>query len=93
MKYGDTLRQRSIPAWSHHNIDYDEIKHFIKDNTTPGKGKSISIPGKSDAKLLRFENDLFDILLEQHTRISLFVTSKAGEIRRRLGMTYCPSQT
>ncbi|KAF2479855.1 hypothetical protein BDY17DRAFT_270648 [Neohortaea acidophila] len=84
MKYGDTLRQRSIPAWSHHNIDYDEIKHFIKDNTTPGKGKSISIPGKSDAKLLRFENDLFDILLEQHTRISLFVTSKAGEIRRRL---------
>ncbi|KAK5127372.1 hypothetical protein LTR85_006711 [Meristemomyces frigidus] len=84
MKYGETLRQRSIPAWSHHNIDYDDIKHFIKEQTTAGKGKTISIPGRNDEKLQQFENSLFAILADQHNRIDLFVRSKAGEIRRRL---------
>ncbi|KXS97818.1 hypothetical protein AC578_10531 [Pseudocercospora eumusae] len=84
MKYGETLRQRSIPAWSHHNIDYDDIKHFIKENTTPGKGKTVSVPGKRDDKLQDFENALFHILADQHHRIDLFVRSKAGEIQRRL---------
>nr|POE94289.1 uncharacterized protein CFP56_16529 [Quercus suber] len=84
MKYGETLRQRSIPAWSHHNIDYDDIKLFIKDHTTRGEGKSISIPGQPDETLLAFENSLFSILADQHHRIDLFVRSKAGEIRRRL---------
>ncbi|KAK4549662.1 hypothetical protein LTR36_004963 [Oleoguttula mirabilis] len=84
MKYGETLRQRSIPAWSHHNIDYDDIKHLIKEQTTAGQGKTISIPGRSDEKLQLFENSLFAILADQHNRIDLFVRSKAGEIRRRL---------
>ncbi|EME44432.1 hypothetical protein DOTSEDRAFT_152287 [Dothistroma septosporum NZE10] len=84
MKYGETLRQRSIAAWSHHNIDYDDIKNFIKENTTPGKGKTVSVPGRGDDKLAEFENSLFNILADQHQRIDLFVKSKAGEIQRRL---------
>ncbi|SMR64034.1 unnamed protein product [Zymoseptoria tritici ST99CH_1A5] len=84
MKYGETLRQRSIPEWSHHNIDYDDIKHFIKEHTTPGKGKTVSVPGRGDDKLVEFENALFHILADQHQRIDLFVRSKAGEIQRRL---------
>lgn len=117
MKYGETLRQRSIPAWAHRecflhlkstsmallglvawsctlpsansvstdNIDYDDIKHFIKENTTAGKGKTVSIPGRGEDKLVEFENALFHILQDQHQRIDLFVKSKAGEIQRRLG--------
>lgn len=67
------------------NIDYDDIKHFIKENTTPGQGKSVSVPGRGDDKLVEFENALFHILADQHQRIDLFVKSKAGEIQRRLG--------
>ncbi|KAI7542128.1 hypothetical protein KC331_g8151 [Hortaea werneckii] len=84
MKYGETLRQRSIPAWSHHNIDYDDIKHFIKEGTTSGRGKTVSIPGRDDDKRLEFEDSLFAIFADQHHRIDLFVRSKAGEIRRRI---------
>ncbi|KAK3074804.1 hypothetical protein LTR53_002470 [Teratosphaeriaceae sp. CCFEE 6253] len=84
MKYGETLRQRSIPAWSHYNIDYDDIKQYIKEQTTPGKGKTIAVPGRPDEKLQQFETSLFDILKDQHHRIDLFVRSKAGEIQRRL---------
>ena len=67
------------------NIDYDDIKTFIKENTTPGHGKTISVPGRPDDKLAAFENDLFHILAEQHMRIGLFVKSKISEIQRRLG--------
>lgn len=67
------------------NIDYDEVKHFIKENTTPSKGKSISVPGRGDDKLREFQDELFDILADQHQRIDLFVRSKSGEIQRRLG--------
>lgn len=67
------------------NIDYEEIKHFIKENTTPGKGKAISIPGTGDETAKGFEDSLYSILDEQHDRISSFVKSKAGEINRRLG--------
>ncbi|KAK0333732.1 hypothetical protein LTR02_004783 [Friedmanniomyces endolithicus] len=84
MKYGETLRQRSVAAWRHYNIDYDDIKHFIKEQTTSGKGKSVAVPGRHDDKLQQFEDSLFLILKEQHHRIDLFVKSKAGEIRRRL---------
>ncbi|KAK1016440.1 hypothetical protein LTR91_000460 [Friedmanniomyces endolithicus] len=84
MKYGETLRQRSVAAWRHYNIDYDDIKHFIKEQTTGGKGKSVAVPGRPDEKLQQFEDSLFFILKEQHHRIDLFVKSKAGEIRRRL---------
>lgn len=67
------------------NIDYDDIKRYIKEQTTPGKGKTVAVPGRPDEKLQQFENSLFLILKEQHHRIDLFVRSKAGEIERRLG--------
>lgn len=67
------------------NIDYDDIKRYIKDETTPGKGKAVSVPGRNDEKLQQFESSLFDTLKDQHLRIDLFVRSKAGEIQRRLG--------
>ncbi|KAK5138366.1 hypothetical protein LTR08_003427 [Meristemomyces frigidus] len=82
MKYGETLRQRSVPAWSHYNIDYDDIKQFIKEQTS--NGKAISVPSRDDETLQDFEKSLFVILADQHQRIDLFVRSKAGEIRRRL---------
>ena len=72
------------------NIDYDDIKHFIKEGTTSGRGKSVSIPGRDDDKRLEFENSLFAIFAEQHHRIDLFVRSKAGEIRRRIGESMDP---
>ncbi|KAF2155582.1 hypothetical protein K461DRAFT_77199 [Myriangium duriaei CBS 260.36] len=84
MKYGDTLQQRSIAAWQTHNIDYQDIKHFIKINTTPGKGKAVCIPGQTDTNAEVFEKRLFAILEEQDERITWFVKSKVGEIQRRL---------
>ncbi|KAK3678632.1 hypothetical protein LTR78_001930 [Recurvomyces mirabilis] len=66
------------------NIDYDDIKLYIKEQTTPGKGKTISVPGRNDEKLQHFEHALFITLQDQHHRIDLFVKSKAGEIQRRL---------
>ncbi|EMC97196.1 hypothetical protein BAUCODRAFT_68129 [Baudoinia panamericana UAMH 10762] len=84
MKYGESLRQRSIPAWSHHNIDYDDIKRYIKEQTTPSNGKTIAVQERNDEKLVRVERSLFGTLSEQHHRIDLFVKSKAGEIQRRL---------
>ena len=66
------------------NIDYDDIKHIIKEETTPGKGKTVAVPGRSDDKRADFENRLFATLVDQHHRIDLFVRSKTGEIRRRL---------
>ncbi|KAF4551805.1 Hypothetical protein D9617_12g036950 [Elsinoe fawcettii] len=84
MKYGETLRQRSIPAWQTHNIDYQDIKHFIKINTSPGKGKAVAIPGSTDTNAIDFENKLFGILKEQDERITWFVRSKVGEIQSRL---------
>lgn len=84
MKYGETLQQRSIPAWRNHNIDYDEIKKVIRKRTSAGNGESVSVPGRGDEKLLQFETELSDIFTQQHERINLFVKSKAGEIKRRL---------
>jgi hypothetical protein len=69
------------------NIDYDEIKHLIKENTTSGKGKALSIPGQGGNAEREFERNLFNVLLEEHDRIGLFVKSKSLEIRRRLGMS------
>ncbi|OCK77591.1 hypothetical protein K432DRAFT_407171 [Lepidopterella palustris CBS 459.81] len=84
MKYGGTLRQRSIPEWGHYNVDYDDIKHLIKEHTTPGKGKAVSIPGQGDTAEKAFEDELYFVLVKQHERINLFIKSKSGEIERRL---------
>ena len=103
MKYGETLRQRSIPGWaerkqyspncdgmSHQistdNIDYDEIKLLIKDHTTPGKGKAVSVPGQGNEAESDFEKRLFGIFLRENANISLFVKTKVLEIERSLGM-------
>jgi hypothetical protein len=67
------------------NVDYRDIKVFIKEHTTPGAGKTISIPGHVDQKALDLDDELCAILEDQHNRIDLFVRSKAGEIQRRLG--------
>ncbi|KAF2656815.1 hypothetical protein K491DRAFT_691666 [Lophiostoma macrostomum CBS 122681] len=85
MKYGDTLRQRSIPEWGHYNIDYDYLKDLIKHNTTPGNGKALSIPGQgASIDRAAFGDTFFDVLKSQHDRINLFIKSKSGEIERRL---------
>jgi len=84
MKYGETLRQRSIAAWQTHNIDYEDLKLFIKEHTTPGSGKALSVPGSGNQSEKNFESSLFELFKEQHERITWFVRSKAGEIGRRL---------
>jgi hypothetical protein len=70
------------------NVDYDAIKRLIKEYTTPGKSKAISIPGQGGEAEVDFENALYEILVEQHESIGLFVKSKSGEIDRRLGNTF-----
>ncbi|KAK4496185.1 hypothetical protein PRZ48_012165 [Zasmidium cellare] len=85
MKYGKTLRQRSVPAWNCYNIEYDKIKYYIKEQTTPGNGKAVAIPGRGEIdKALEFEDTLHHILAESYANITLFVKSKSGEIRSRL---------
>ena len=66
------------------NIDYEDIKHFIKEHTTPGQGKAVAIPGSTDDNAKHVEDSLFSILRDQEERISWFVRSKVGEIKRRL---------
>lgn len=100
MKYGDTLRQRSIPEWalrtpslpipsptrltSSDNIDYDQLKDLIKHQTTSGGGKAVSIPGQGASTERAFGDDFYNALKEQHHRINRFIRSKSGEIDRRL---------
>ncbi|OAL48783.1 hypothetical protein IQ07DRAFT_588866 [Pyrenochaeta sp. DS3sAY3a] len=84
MKYGDTLRQRSIPEWGHYNIDYDYLKDLIKHQTTPGTNKAVSIPGQGESTETAFRDTFLAVLQAQHDRINLFVRSKSGEIERRL---------
>jgi hypothetical protein len=67
------------------NVDYDDLKHLIKEHTTPGNGKAVAIPGQHDEDAQHFDDELFALLLEQHDRINLFIKSKSGEIERRLG--------
>ncbi|KAF2737312.1 hypothetical protein EJ04DRAFT_488329 [Polyplosphaeria fusca] len=84
MKYGDTLRQRSIPEWGHYNIDYDYLKDLIKYQTTSREGKAVSIPGQGDTQEKAFGDTFLKVLKAQHDRVNLFVKSKSGEIERRL---------
>ncbi|KAH6028540.1 hypothetical protein HBI54_229590 [Parastagonospora nodorum] len=84
MKFGDTLRLRSIPEWGHYNIDYDYLKDLIKHQTTPGTNKAVSIPGQGESSERAFGETFLQVLQAQHDRINLFVRSKSGEIERRL---------
>lgn len=71
------------------NVDYDELKHLIKANTTKDQGQAIAIPGQVDAKLAEFEKAFLRELSNQHDRVDLFVMSKADEIGRRLREYLC----
>jgi hypothetical protein len=66
------------------NIDYNELKHLIKVNTTRDQGQAMTIPGHGDTALQKFENLFFAELWNQHDRVDLFVKSKADEYSRRL---------
>ncbi|KAI4861742.1 hypothetical protein F4820DRAFT_432583 [Hypoxylon rubiginosum] len=84
MKYGEHLEEESVPGWSLHNIDYNSLKYQIKTHTTKDQATAIAIPGQQDYALKRFEDAFYLELCNQHNRVSLFVTSKADEIARRL---------
>lgn len=68
------------------NLDYNSLKHEIKMHTTRDQATAMTIPGYEDPALAKFENALFAELCRQHDRVDLFVTSKADEILRRMGM-------
>ncbi|KAI2625108.1 hypothetical protein GGR54DRAFT_551964 [Hypoxylon sp. NC1633] len=84
MKYGQHFEEESVPSWSLHNIDYNSLKHQIKVHTTKDQATAIVIPGHPDLALKRFEDAFYLELCNQHSRVGLFVTSKADEISRRL---------
>jgi hypothetical protein len=66
------------------NIDYTEIKQLIKHYTTQKP------PVSSPDQHTDFENEVFEVFLDQLQRIDLFVKSKAGEIDRRIGGLQLP---
>ncbi|KAF8458943.1 VTC domain-containing protein [Terfezia claveryi] len=78
MKYGEALPQRSVLEWRAFNLDYNEICNLIKKHTI---GR---IPVSNPNSKTEFDDELFNVLLEQLERIELFVKSKAGEIDRRI---------
>lgn len=55
-------------------------------HTTRDQATAMAIPGQKDESLSRFEDGLYMELGRQHERLQLFVSSKADEISRRLGM-------
>lgn len=68
------------------NLDYNSLKHEIKAHTTRDQATAIAIPGHQDTALQKFEDGLYLELCRQHRRLDMFITSKADEISRRLGM-------
>jgi len=84
MKFGETLYQRSVPKWAAYNLNYNELKHLIKQRTTNGAPAPVPIPGQSEHRWSLLEDELYGILKEQYEHIALFLRSKHGEIERRL---------
>ncbi|RDA84550.1 hypothetical protein CP532_3758 [Ophiocordyceps camponoti-leonardi (nom. inval.)] len=80
MKYGQQLEHESVPEWRLHNLDYNSLKHEIKAHTSSLQATPTAIPGHQ----CKFEDGLYIELDRQHSRLDLFVTSKADEISRRL---------
>jgi hypothetical protein len=110
MKYGDQLRQHSVPEWAYctswtlniarievvirqltdsntDNVDYDAVKHLIKECTSSGKGKAIDIPGEGEDAKIFGEKRLYNALVSEHERVELFVKSKSNEVQGRLSMS------
>jgi SPX domain protein involved in polyphosphate accumulation len=65
MKFGATLSRRSVPQWRTHDLDYDEIKHLIKAQTSSADGCSI-----------QFESNLLAVLDSELLRVDAL--EKAG---------------
>lgn len=73
------------------NVDYNELKVLIKENTTQNSGQARAIPGQVDPALAKFEDAFFHELSNQHDRVDLFVKDKTGAIGRNLRMDCCHS--
>lgn len=84
MKFGASLAERSVPQWRTYNIDYAQIKHLIKQVTTPGQGVAIAIPGRGDQLSRQLEDQIFSLLSSECNHVSLFVRSKGYEVESRL---------
>jgi SPX domain protein involved in polyphosphate accumulation len=78
-----------LTDWPVDNVDYDDLKHLIKANTTRHSGQAITVPGQVDLRQEKFELDFYKELREQHDRVNLFIKSKNDEYERRL--RECPS--
>lgn len=70
------------------NLEYNLVKSIIKEHTTAGGAKAISIPGQGNAVEHAFEDKVLKTLVDNHNRISLFVKSKCGEIELRLSTLF-----
>lgn len=84
MKFGETLSQRSVPKWTAYNVNYNELKHLIKNKTSAGVAGPRDIPTQGRNKWEELENQLFRLLEAEYDNVTLFLKSKQGEIERRL---------
>ncbi|KIV78977.1 hypothetical protein PV11_06574 [Exophiala sideris] len=84
MKFGDTLSQRSVPKWTAYNVNYNELKHLIKNKTSAGAAGPRDIPTQGRNKWEELENQLCRLLGAEYDNVTLFLRSKQGEIERRL---------
>ena len=68
------------------NVDYNGLKHLIKERTSNIRTDPVTIPGQgpSSDPWQELETELLPILRQQHERVNLFSKSKCGEIKRRL---------
>lgn len=70
MKFGKNLQHLSIPEWKCYNIDYNDLKNKIRQVTLDDK--------TSDLQLL------YQLFVENFDYVNLFVTTKLGEMNRKL---------
>ncbi|KAK5658982.1 hypothetical protein OQA88_1068 [Cercophora sp. LCS_1] len=91
MKYGERLANESAPQWQIHNMDYNYLKHLIKASTADDKVTRVVIPGCVDEEARIFEDQFLAELCESYRGVGLFVTSKVGEVDRRLGAASPPT--
>ncbi|KAH3684394.1 hypothetical protein WICPIJ_004634 [Wickerhamomyces pijperi] len=71
MKFGSQLRSKSVPEWRSYNIDYNELKLKIRIAT-------------GEHTTQEMKKDLYDSFIEQIDTVNLFLTSKMGELKRRI---------
>lgn len=75
MKFGQQLLAKSVPEWRAYNVDYNELKKRIKAATT---NSSVAQTDHNSA------NTLYAEFVSQIDSINLFLSSKIGEIQRRI---------